>query len=157
MPIPEQNIRRWKNCLHSRSGRGTAVGSLHPPSRRRVSEHCIRCGLELVLAQCDSHRYECEQHPIFFECHRQRCGENTERLQSVHHASGWEGPLASFDNAHSYQIFLAQPATLRILGQPLADEFTVPIASGWNWVGYPRLGINPVGPMLDSYAATKAT
>jgi hypothetical protein len=70
-------------------------------------------------------------------------------------ASGWEGPLASFDNAHSYQIFLAQPATLRILGQPLADEFTVPIASGWNWVGYPRLGINPVGPMLDSYAATE--
>ena len=70
-------------------------------------------------------------------------------------ASGWEGPLGSFDNAHSYQIFLAQPSTLRILGQPLPDEYTVPITSGWNWIGYPRLGINPIAPMLDSYAATQ--
>jgi hypothetical protein len=69
--------------------------------------------------------------------------------------AGWEGDLTTFGNARSYQIFLEEASTLRILGQPLPDEYTVPIASGWNWIGYPRLGINPVAPMLDSYAATQ--
>ncbi len=70
-------------------------------------------------------------------------------------ASGWEGDLTQFSNDRSYQISLGQASTLRILGVPLPDEHTVPVASGWNWVGYPRLGINPVTPMLDSYAATQ--
>jgi trimeric autotransporter adhesin len=70
-------------------------------------------------------------------------------------ASGWEGDLTQFSNDRSYQISLGQASTLRILGVPLPDEHTVPVVSGWNWVGYPRLGINPVTPMLDSYAATQ--
>lgn len=69
-------------------------------------------------------------------------------------ASGWEGTLTEFSNDRSYQLSLATASTLRILGVPLPEEHEVPIVSGWNWVGYPRLGINPLAPMLDSYAAT---
>jgi hypothetical protein len=69
-------------------------------------------------------------------------------------ATGWEGTLSQFSNARSYQISLGAASTLRILGVPLAETYEVPVASGWNWVGYPRLGINPLAPMLDSYAAT---
>jgi hypothetical protein len=113
---------------------GTAFGSLHPPSRRRVSEHCIRCGLELVLAQCDSTDMSVSSILSSLDVTDSDVVKTQNAYSQFITASGWEGPLASFDNAHSYQIFLAQPATLRILGQPLADEFTVPIASGWNWV-----------------------
>lgn len=69
-------------------------------------------------------------------------------------AAGWEGPLTTFSNDRSYQIRLSAPSTLRFLGQPLPESHEVPVSAGWNWLGYPRLSINPVAPMLDSYAAT---
>jgi hypothetical protein len=70
--------------------------------------------------------------------------------------TGWWGTLTEFDNDHSYQILVSEASSLRFLGEPLPDDYEVQVAAGWNWLGYPRLGINPVGEMLESYAATQS-
>jgi hypothetical protein len=52
--------------------------------------------------------------------------------------SGWTGTLNEFSTATSYMIYLDHADTLHFLGQPTTQNTIVQIASGWNWVGFPR-------------------
>ncbi|MFT5053475.1 MAG: hypothetical protein ACI97X_000488, partial [Oceanospirillaceae bacterium] len=83
----------------------------------------------------------------------------TQNISSQYNdTTGWwavTGGLTEFDNDHSYQILVSEGSSLRFLGEPLPNNYEVQVVAGWNWLGYPRLGINPVGEMLDSYSATQ--
>jgi hypothetical protein len=68
--------------------------------------------------------------------------------QFVSSTSGWQGTLSTFNTNSSYMIFLTQPDTLRLLGQPVKDTSIVQIASGWNWIGFPRQNIATVASYL---------
>ena len=51
--------------------------------------------------------------------------------------SGWVGTLTEVDNESMFQIKLAQPATLEIIGYAADVELTpLAINSGWNWISY---------------------
>ncbi len=72
--------------------------------------------------------------------------------------TGWwsgEDGFSEFDNDHSYLIQVSEASSLRFLGQPLPDDYEIQVAAGWTWLGYPRLAINPVADILDSYVATQ--
>ena len=53
-------------------------------------------------------------------------------------ASGWTGTLDTFTANTSYMIYIDHPDTLHFLGKPVTDTTVDRIASGWNWVGFPR-------------------
>jgi hypothetical protein len=53
-------------------------------------------------------------------------------------ATGWRGTLNTFSTNTSYMINLDHADTLHFLGLPITDTSIVQIASGWNWVGFPR-------------------
>jgi hypothetical protein len=53
-------------------------------------------------------------------------------------ANGWTGALATFDTKSSYMINLDHADTLHFLGQLVDTPVTLQIASGWNWIGFPR-------------------
>jgi hypothetical protein len=57
-------------------------------------------------------------------------------------SAGWQGTLSAFTTNKSYMIFLDHADTLRVLGQPVTDTTVLQIASGWNWIGYPRQNIS---------------
>ena len=51
--------------------------------------------------------------------------------------SGWVGTLAELNNGSMYQIKLAQPASLEVIGYAVDVEQTlIPINNGWNWIRY---------------------
>jgi hypothetical protein len=68
--------------------------------------------------------------------------------QYVNPATGWTGPLTAFSTNYSYMIQLPQADTLRLLGQPVTDTSVISIASGWNWIGFPRQNISDAGSFL---------
>lgn len=57
-------------------------------------------------------------------------------------AGTWQGALSAFTTKKSYMIQLSQADTLHFLGTPVTDTTNIQIASGWNWVGYPRQDIS---------------
>lgn len=57
-------------------------------------------------------------------------------------ASGWQGSLGSFTTNKSYMLYQDHADTLHILGKAVTDTSTLQIASGWNWIGYPRQEIS---------------
>ena len=67
---------------------------------------------------------------------------------------GWKGTLATFNNSTSYMIQLSSADTLRLLGQPVKDTTTLSIASGWNWVGFPRQDIADANTYLHNVNAS---
>jgi hypothetical protein len=56
--------------------------------------------------------------------------------------SGWQGSLTSFNVAKSYMLYQDHADTLHVLGAAVIDTTTLQIASGWNWIGYPRQDIS---------------
>ncbi|AHM62840.1 hypothetical protein D770_22975 [Flammeovirgaceae bacterium 311] len=52
--------------------------------------------------------------------------------------SGWSGTLKTLDNTSGYMVHLSdKPDTLRAVGTPAVIS-PMSLASGWNWIGYPR-------------------
>lgn len=68
--------------------------------------------------------------------------------------SGWLGDLSTFNTSSSYMILLTQPDTLRLLGQPVTDTTIAQIASGWNWIGFPRQNISDDTSFLHNVNAS---
>jgi hypothetical protein len=69
-------------------------------------------------------------------------------------ATGWTGSLATFSTSSSYMIYLDHADTLHFLGKPLIDTSVVQIASGWNWVGFPRTKIDSANDYLANVNAS---
>ena len=52
-------------------------------------------------------------------------------------AIGWVGTLTTLSNTSGYKIKLSEPGTVLHEGTPVDPGATpVPIANGWNWIGY---------------------
>ena len=69
-------------------------------------------------------------------------------------ADGWKGALSAFNTNSSYMILLDHPDTLHFLGQLITDTTLVQIASGWNWVGFPRQRIASASAFLHNVNAS---
>jgi hypothetical protein len=54
----------------------------------------------------------------------------------------WQGTLTAFNTNTGYMVLLSHPDTLIVLGEPVTDTTITSIASGWNWIGFPRLSIS---------------
>ena len=65
-------------------------------------------------------------------------------------SSGWQGSLSSFTISKSYMLYQDHADTLHVLGAAVIDTTTLQIASGWNWIGYPRQDISPVRTYLSN-------
>jgi hypothetical protein len=57
-------------------------------------------------------------------------------------ATGWQGTLAAFSTNNSYMINLDHADTLHFLGQLVSDTTSISVASGWNWIGFPRVAVS---------------
>ncbi|MCW3125673.1 MAG: hypothetical protein JWO03_1331 [Bacteroidetes bacterium] len=53
-------------------------------------------------------------------------------------ASGWTGSLIALNTANSYMININHADTLHISGQAITGNTIMRIATGWNWIGFPR-------------------
>lgn len=67
--------------------------------------------------------------------------------------NSWAGSLSAFNYQKSYMIWMTRTDTLEIVGNPLADTVTIPLAEGWNWMGYPQLTAQPVNTYMQSFGA----
>lgn len=64
--------------------------------------------------------------------------------------SGWNGNLSTLALGPGYLINLSNaPDTLRVVGLPSASTIVVNVASGWNWIGFPRLNPESVDAVLE--------
>ena len=51
--------------------------------------------------------------------------------------TGWIGNLESIETGKSYHINLSSPDQLRLVGEPVdLSNTSIPVDSGWNWIGY---------------------
>jgi len=67
---------------------------------------------------------------------------------------GWQGSLSSLEIGQSYRIKLAAPDALRISGLPVEiATTTVPVDTGWNWIGYLQQEILGVNEALSTLPA----
>lgn len=65
--------------------------------------------------------------------------------------TGWIGNLESIETGKSYHINLSSPDQLRLVGEPV-DLFntSIPVDSGWNWIGYMNDELLDVNDALSS-------
>jgi hypothetical protein len=62
--------------------------------------------------------------------------------------NGWVGNLSVFDNIKGYMIHMAEAGTITLEGLPVTPATTtIPVVSGWNWIGY-----TPDGPLETNLA-----
>jgi hypothetical protein len=50
--------------------------------------------------------------------------------------TSWVGTLTSLDNRKMYQYRADKADTLQLLGLVLSDTISIPVKTGWNWIGY---------------------
>ncbi|MBK9337222.1 MAG: T9SS type A sorting domain-containing protein [Lewinellaceae bacterium] len=68
--------------------------------------------------------------------------------------SGWLGGLAQLNNTSMYMYRASVPDTLRMQGTPIDPATTpIPVAAGWNWIGYVPDYSLPVNEALASLPA----
>jgi hypothetical protein len=63
----------------------------------------------------------------------------------------WSGTLQQIGWKKSYQIMVSAPTELQIVGQPIVDTVTIPVVSGWNWIGYPYDEIRTTTDYMHSF------
>ncbi len=63
----------------------------------------------------------------------------------------WQGTLSQIGWQKSYQIMVSTPTELQVVGTPLSDTVTIPVVSGWNWIGYPYDEIDTIASYMQSF------
>lgn len=71
---------------------------------------------------------------------------NDSYAQYTTNNNSWQGTLSQIGWQKSYQIMVNTPTELQVIGWPLSDTVTIPVVSGWNWIGYPY---NKIGTLTD--------
>lgn len=67
---------------------------------------------------------------------------------------GWVGSLSGLLNTPMYQLNVPVKDTIEMLGHPIdPTAVSIPLVSGWNWIGYLPQAPLPVGEALASVAA----
>jgi hypothetical protein len=73
---------------------------------------------------------------------------------SVYGGGTWVGSLSTLSNTTMYQYRADQPDTLKMLGQLIdPTTVTIPLVSGWNWLGYVPSFALPIDDALSSISA----
>ena len=77
--------------------------------------------------------------------------KNQTQFAEYVNGSGWIGSLVSVNNKSMYQLRANVKDTIIMIGSPIdPDSLRIPVAIGWNWIGYiPRLPI-PITEALAS-------
>jgi hypothetical protein len=66
----------------------------------------------------------------------------------------WSGNLTTLNNREMFMVYLSDsPDTLMLLGDPITSPVNVPIANGWNWIGYPSSQPRPINEAMAGYVA----
>jgi hypothetical protein len=76
---------------------------------------------------------------------------NDSYAQFTNNNSTWHGTLSQLSWQKSYQVMVSAPTELQVIGQPLGDTTTIPVVSGWNWIGYPYDEIGTVSSFMQSF------
>lgn len=64
----------------------------------------------------------------------------------------WSGLLDAIENEQMYAIQMSEAAEITMNGpRAAADEATITLASGWNWIGYPVAIEVPINDALANY------
>lgn len=66
----------------------------------------------------------------------------------------WYGTLGNIGWQKSYQIMVTAPTELQVIGRPLADTVTIPVLTGWNWIGFPQSKINTVSGFMHAFGTS---
>lgn len=76
---------------------------------------------------------------------------NDSYAQYTTNSHSWQGTLSQIGWQKSYQIMVTAPTELQVVGKPLSDTVTIPVVSGWNWIGYPYDDIDSVAGYMQSF------
>lgn len=68
----------------------------------------------------------------------------------------WSGTLQQIGWKKSYQIMVSAPTELQVIGQLISDTVTIPVVSGWNWIGYPYDEIGTITEYMQSFGNTNS-
>lgn len=68
----------------------------------------------------------------------------------------WSGTLQQIGWKKSYQIMVTAPTELQVIGQLISDTVTIPVVSGWNWIGYPYDEIGTITDYMHSFGTTNS-
>lgn len=70
----------------------------------------------------------------------------------VYENGSWGGTLNAIENENMYAIQMSEAATITLNGpRAAADETTITLTSGWNWIGYPVAIEVPVDDAFANY------
>ncbi len=73
------------------------------------------------------------------------------QFASVKHDNNWFGNLTALDVEQSYKMRVNTAQTMLMSGyRVIADTIQIPIAQGWNWIGYPLSTQKPLMEALSS-------
>jgi hypothetical protein len=80
--------------------------------------------------------------------------ETGKTIENYGFFGGWQNDIGNLDNTRGYKVNLTAPATLSIVGLPVALPETVLLNAGWNIIGYPALSpqsaLNIMQPLISA-------
>ncbi|HLP49946.1 MAG TPA: LamG-like jellyroll fold domain-containing protein [Chitinophagales bacterium] len=65
--------------------------------------------------------------------------------------NSWFGTLGQISWQKSYQVMVTAPTELQVIGQRLTDTVSLPVVTGWNWIGFPQSKINTASNFMQSF------
>ena len=69
--------------------------------------------------------------------------------------AGWIGTLPTMDNLEMYKVNIQTDTVIQIVGTPLLpSNVTIPLQTGWNWIGYSPSQNLTVNQALSNFTAT---
>jgi hypothetical protein len=68
----------------------------------------------------------------------------------------WSGTLQQIGWKKSYQIMVSAATELQVIGRKLSDTATIPVVSGWNWIGYPYDEISTITDYMQSFGSSNS-
>jgi hypothetical protein len=80
--------------------------------------------------------------------------ETGKTIENYGFFGGWQNDIGDMDSTRGYKVNLTAPATLSIVGIPVALPETILLKAGWNIIGYPALSpqsaLNIMQPLISA-------
>lgn len=70
-------------------------------------------------------------------------------------ALGWTGSLQTLNPITGYKVQMQTTKSYTFRGEMQDDHSTIALHQGWNWVGYPFIGSQPLAQALSAFAAAE--
>lgn len=68
---------------------------------------------------------------------------------------GWIGGLSEISPASGYKVMMNADDELSFDGPFFAEDNTIPLRKGWNWIGYPQLNSQTLSAALSKFSASE--